>query len=147
MRIYANFLVLEGASQRKLTTLVTGQVQKIALEEMNAAEERSKKSPAGNKIGSLADKYLTLGQLFAKPSDFLKKEAGYGLPSKEESAAAQRGILSSGEMAVQIEKEATDVIDSLISAENLKEKEELETNAKLLSVTFRSLMLKTAVKK
>lgn len=147
LQIYANFMVLEEASKRKFTALVTGQVQKIALEEMNAAEERSKKSQVGKRVGNLADKYLALGQLFAKPSDFLKNEPGYGLPSKEESAAAQRGIVASGEKAVQIEKEATTVIDSLISAENLREKVDLETNAELLAVTFRSLVPKVAPKK
>jgi hypothetical protein len=149
LQIYANFMVLEAASQRRMQTLVTGQVQKIALEEMNAAEERRDKA-AGNKkamalknIDNLAQKYLELGQLFAKPSDFLKAESGYGLPSKEESIAAQKGIQTNGQKATALEKSAQATIESLISSENLKEMEELKTNAHLLSVNFRALLPKT----
>jgi hypothetical protein len=140
---YANFMVLEAASRRQFTTMVTGKVQKIALDEMNAAEERASKSQGSNKAVGLAKGYLALSQLFAKPSDFLKSEGGYGLPSKEESAAAQKGILASGQEASKIEKEATATIESLISAENLREKNELETNAKLLGDNLRALMPKT----
>jgi hypothetical protein len=110
---------------------------------MNAAEERASKSQGSNKAVGLAKGYLALSQLFAKPSDFLKSEGGYGLPSKEESAAAQKGILASGQEASKIEKEATATIESLISAENLREKNELETNAKLLGDNLRALMPKT----
>lgn len=139
MQTYANFMVLEAASRRKFTTMVTGQVQKIALEEMNAAEERKANAKGDQKAAGLAKGYLALSQLFAKPSDFLKSEGGYGLPSKAESAAAEKGILAKGQEASKIEKEATLTIESLISAENMREKNELETNAKLLGDSLRAL--------
>ena len=148
LQVYANFMILEAAAQRKMQMQITGNVQKVALQAMNDAEENNKKktAPDGSLV-NLANNYLELAQLFAKPSDFLKTGAGYGLPSKEESISAQKGISSKGERAAQIEVQAKQVIESLISKAEMKELEDLKANSELLSSNFRELMKKPAVKK
>lgn len=143
LQIYANFMVLEAASQKKMQMTITGYVQKIALQAMSDAEEKKQKKTAPDgKLVDLANSYLELSQLFAKPSDFLTNQPGYGLPSKEESLSAKEGILSNGARAAQIEVQAKETMESLISAADLRELEDLKVNSELLANDFRELRKK-----
>jgi hypothetical protein len=141
LKYLANFMVLEDAARRKVQTSVLGQVQKVALDEMDKAENNSS-SKVPNKAKQLGNNYLELSGLFSKPSDFLKGETGYGLPSKEESAAAQKGIQTSSTRSIEVDKEARALVETLISRANLKELEDLKKNSEIISAAFRAAMTK-----
>lgn len=134
--------ILETAIQKRLQKRIMGDVQKIAFEELQAMEKRKvKKSEADGKknVVDLANDYMELSKLFAKPALFLANEEGYGLPLNQEAINADTKIKTESDRASKIEDSAKQTVESLISKKDDAEMKAVAANMKALGDLIRSL--------
>jgi hypothetical protein len=126
-------LIIEDASMRKMKAKIMSKIQAIIVAEMNDAKE---KGVSTGKAGEMAQQYLRISQLFAMPAFFLADEGGYGLPSSAEVVHAQAKITAQGKEAMEVEKQANDIGESLITPADMREIEQIKANAAAAKAFF-----------
>ncbi|WP_413583432.1 DUF4105 domain-containing protein [Bdellovibrio sp. HCB288] len=130
-KITASLFVLELAAQRQLQNVIMQELTQVI-------SESQKQSGSSNSTGvKAADNYLELSQLFAKPSSFLPKGSGYGLPDSKEMSQASALVEQKANDAVEISKETQRIADQLTDPMLLKEVETSNENIKLLQTLLR----------
>ena len=129
----AALMMFETASIRKLETKIKSQIQKVVVEELNAAKAAGKVTKAGD----IAKEFLAISQLFATPSNFLIGQEGYGLPMDQEIVNAKQNIDQQGQRSVKIAEDAKTLSDGLISPADAHEIELTASNLKTLKEIIR----------
>ncbi|UYL10091.1 DUF4105 domain-containing protein [Bdellovibrio sp. SKB1291214] len=129
-KMTAALFVLELAAQR--------QIQNYIMSELTQSLTTSKEGKASQDGKQAADNYLELSQLFAKPSAFLPRGLGYGLPDASEMASASAIVNRKAEDAIKISEETKKIADKMTDPALLKEIETSNQNITMLQALLRS---------
>ncbi|QDK44100.1 hypothetical protein DOM22_02480 [Bdellovibrio sp. ZAP7] len=129
-KMIASLFVLEFAAQRQIQTYI--------LQDLTGLMAEGKTSAEADKAQQTAKNYMKISELFAKPSSFLPKGRGYGLPLPAEMAAAKELVAVKAKEAIKISEETKKMADQLTDTVLMRQVETSNENIKLLQQLLRS---------
>ncbi|WP_413576943.1 DUF4105 domain-containing protein [Bdellovibrio sp. HCB290] len=126
----AALFVLELAARRSVQNSINNSIVEYLKDASSPVAADDKKKAADN--------FLNLSSMFAKPSEFLPRDHGYGLPGEDELAIAKSRVAESAAAGDQTATETRKIVDKWTDGALLKEVEVNSENIKLLQELLRA---------